>query len=64
MTPGRASTFARLLSEVPLGRVGQPSEVAGLAASPAADAAASITGSTSFVDGGMLRQSGSLLGRR
>jgi glucose 1-dehydrogenase len=60
MTRGRASPFARLLSEIPLGRVGQPSEMTGLAVFLASDAAASITGSTSFIDGGMLRQSGSL----
>ena len=57
-------TCARVLSEIPLGRVGQPSAVAGLAAHLASDAAASITGSTSFIGGGMLRQSGSLIGRR
>jgi glucose 1-dehydrogenase len=54
------SKYARLLSEIPLHRVGQPSEVAHLAAFLASDAAAYITGSTYFIDGGMLRQSGSL----
>ena len=52
--------FATLLSEIPLGRVGQPSEVARLAVYLASDAAAYVTGSTYFIDGGMLRQSGSL----
>jgi glucose 1-dehydrogenase len=52
--------FARLLWEIPLGRVGEPSEVARLAVYLASDAAAYITGSTYFIDGGMLRQSGSL----
>ena len=52
--------FARLLAEIPPGRVGQPSEVARLAVYLASDAAAYITGSTYFIDGGMLRQSGSL----
>ena len=52
--------FARLLGEIPLGRVGQPSEVARLAVYLASDAAAYATGSTYFIDGGMLRQSGSL----
>ena len=54
------SKFQKLLSEIPLGRVGQPSEVARLAVFLASDAAAYITGSTYFIDGGMLRQSGSL----
>lgn len=49
-----------LLSEIPLGRMGKPEEVAGLAAFLASDEAAYITGSTYFIDGGMLRQSGSL----
>jgi glucose 1-dehydrogenase len=51
---------ATLLAEIPLGRVGEPSEVAGLAVYLASDAAAYVTGSTYFIDGGMLRQSGSL----
>jgi len=49
-----------LLSEIPLGRMGQPEEVAELALYLASDAAAYVTGSTYFIDGGMLRQSGSL----
>jgi glucose 1-dehydrogenase len=49
-----------LLSEIPLGRMGQPDEVAGLAVFLASDEAAYVTGSTYFIDGGMLRQSGSL----
>jgi len=55
--PAKRST---LLSEIPLGRVGEPREVAGLAVYLASDAAAYVTGSTYFIDGGMLRQSGSL----
>jgi glucose 1-dehydrogenase len=50
----------QLLSEIPLGRMGQPDEVAELAIYLASDAAAYVTGSTYFIDGGMLRQSGSL----
>ncbi len=50
----------QLLSEIPLGRMGKPEEVAGLAAYIASDEAAYVTGSTFFIDGGMLRQSGSL----
>lgn len=49
-----------LLAEIPLGRMGKPEEVAGLAAYIASDEAAYVTGSTYFIDGGMLRQSGSL----
>jgi glucose 1-dehydrogenase len=50
----------RLLSEIPLGRMGQPDEVAGLAVYLASDEASYVTGSTYFIDGGMLRQAGSL----
>jgi glucose 1-dehydrogenase len=49
-----------LLSEIPLGRMGKPEEVASLAVYLASDAAAYSTGSTFYVDGGMIRQAGSL----
>ncbi|MGH9615865.1 MAG: SDR family oxidoreductase [Acidobacteriaceae bacterium] len=49
-----------LMAEIPLGRWGKPEEVAGLAIFLASDAGAYCTGSTYFIDGGMLRQSGSL----
>lgn len=49
-----------LLAEIPLGRMGQPDEVAGLAVYLASREAAYVTGSTYFIDGGMLRQAGSL----
>ncbi len=49
-----------LLSEIPLGRMGKPEEIAELAIYLASDAAAYITGSTYFIDGGMTRQAGSL----
>jgi len=52
--------MARLLAEIPLGRMGRPEEVAELAVYLASDAASYVTGSTMFIDGGMLRQSGSL----
>lgn len=48
-----------LMSEIPLGRWGKPEEIAGLAVYLASDEAAYVTGSTYFIDGGMLRQSGS-----
>ncbi len=50
----------QLLSEIPLGRMAQPDEVGELAVYLASDAAAYVTGSTYFIDGGMMRQSGSL----
>ncbi len=43
-----------LLEKIPLGRLGTPKDVAGLAAFLASDDAAYITGSTLFVDGGLL----------
>jgi glucose 1-dehydrogenase len=49
-----------LMAEIPLGRWGKPEEVAGLAAYLASEEAAYCTGSTFFIDGGMLRQAGSL----
>jgi glucose 1-dehydrogenase len=48
-----------LMSEIPLNRWGQPDEIAGLAVYLASDEASYITGSTYFIDGGMLRQAGS-----
>jgi glucose 1-dehydrogenase len=51
---------AALMAEIPLGRWGHPREVANLAVFLASDDAGYITGSTYFIDGGMLRQSGSL----
>lgn len=50
----------RLLSEIPLGRMAKPEEIAALAVYLASDASAYVTGSTFFIDGGMTRQSGSL----
>jgi glucose 1-dehydrogenase len=49
-----------LLSEIPLGRMGQPEEVAELALYLATGAASYVTGSTFVIDGGMMRQAGSL----
>jgi glucose 1-dehydrogenase len=50
----------QILAEIPLRRWGKPEEVAQLAVYLASDAAAYITGSTYFIDGGMLRNAGSL----
>ena len=52
--------YESLLSEIPLGRMGKPEEVAALAVYLASDAAAYVTGSTYVVDGGMMRRAGSL----
>ncbi len=43
-----------LLNNIPLNRLGQPGDVAGIAAFLASDEAGYITGSTFFVDGGLL----------
>ncbi len=49
-----------LMAEIPLARWGKPEEVAGLATYLASDEAGYVTGSTYFIDGGMLRQAGAL----
>ena len=43
-----------LKSKIPLGRLGKPDDVSGLAAFLASDDAAYVTGSTFVVDGGLL----------
>jgi len=50
----------QLLDEIPLNRWGKPEEVGALAVFLSSNDAAYITGSTYFIDGGMLRQAGSL----
>ena len=49
-----------LQREIPLGRVGEPSEVAKLVAYLASDDASYITGTTVVIDGGLMHQTGSL----
>ncbi len=49
-----------LLAEIPLHRMGQPEEIAQLALYLASDAAAYVTGSTFFIDGGLMQSSGAL----
>jgi glucose 1-dehydrogenase len=51
---------AAILAEIPLGRWGKPEDIANVAVFLASDEAGYVTGSTYFVDGGMLRQAGSL----
>jgi glucose 1-dehydrogenase len=48
-----------LLGEIPLDRWAKPEEIAGLAVYLGSDEAGYVTGTTYFIDGGMLRQSGS-----
>jgi glucose 1-dehydrogenase len=55
-----AQLNGRILAEIPMGRWGKPEEVAQLAVYLASDDAAYVTGSTHFIDGGMLRNAGSL----
>ena len=50
----------QLMSGIPLRRWGKPEEVAELAVYLASDAAGYVTGSTHFIDGGMLQNAGSL----
>jgi glucose 1-dehydrogenase len=60
-TPINASLLAdkpkldALLNNIPLGRLGRPEEVAGVAAFLASDEGAYVTGSTYFLDGGLIR---------
>ena len=56
---GKPEMEKALMAEIPLNRWGKPEEIAGLAVFLASDEAGYITGSTYFIDGGMLRQSGS-----
>ena len=44
----------RILSRTPLGRIGEPSEIAAIAAFLASDDASYITGQTIYADGGRL----------
>jgi glucose 1-dehydrogenase len=44
-----------LLANIPLGRIGTPNDVAGLALFLASDDGAYVTGSTYFIDGGLIR---------
>lgn len=65
-TPINAATLAdpvkkqALLAEIPLGRVAEPEDVANAVAWLASDQASYITGTTLFVDGGLMVFAGSL----
>ncbi len=52
--------MAALLKEIPLHRMAQPDEIAGLALYLASDAATYVTGVTYFIDGGLMRNTGGL----
>jgi glucose 1-dehydrogenase len=52
--------LAALEREIPLGRVGEPGEVADLVCYLASDQAKYITGTTVVIDGGMMRMTGNL----
>jgi len=65
-TPINAATLAdpakkqALLNEIPLGRIGQPSDISSAVAWLATDEASYITGTTLFIDGGLMVYAGSL----
>jgi glucose 1-dehydrogenase len=52
--------FQELLDHIPLGRMAQPEEIGNCAVFLASDDAAYVTGSTYFVDGGLMRWATSL----
>jgi glucose 1-dehydrogenase len=51
---------AALERQIPLGRIGEPEDVARLVAFLASDAASYVTGTTFFIDGGLMHQATSL----
>ena len=66
VTPINAATLGdptrtqALLAEIPLKRIGQPADVASAVAWLASDQASYVTGTTLFVDGGLMIYAGSL----
>jgi NAD(P)-dependent dehydrogenase (short-subunit alcohol dehydrogenase family) len=54
VTGGSDEGMARVLSRIPLGRLGRPEEIAAIVAFLASDDASYLTGQTLFADGGRL----------
>lgn len=54
-TLGDPEKMAALNAGIPLGRIGQPEEIAGVAVYLASDEAAYVTGATYFIDGGLMQ---------
>lgn len=52
--------YTDLISEIPLGRMAKPGEIAGLCVFLASESGAYITGASYVIDGGMTKQAGSL----
>jgi glucose 1-dehydrogenase len=52
--------YNALLNEIPLHRMAQPDEIGKLAVYLASDASSYVTGSTFFIDGGLMRNTGGL----
>jgi len=53
---GRDALTARMLAEIPLGRIGEPEDIAGPCLFLASDSASMVTGQILFVDGGNTAQ--------
>ena len=51
---GNAAAMARVMSRTPMGRVGEPSEIASIAVFLASDESSYITGQTIYADGGRM----------
>ena len=53
---GREALTAKMVSKIPLGRLGEPEEIVGPCVFLASDAASLVTGQVLFVDGGYTAQ--------
>ena len=59
-TKNDKKTDAELMAEIPLGRWGTPADIAAMCLFLCSDGAGYITGTSMVIDGGMMRQAGSL----